>query len=155
MRRSCRNGVGADNAAKLEHDQRCMAKRLFAQLDQLVTLGGAGRVGHHVGRVLHRIDAALHTFDHGCGHGGVAADLALDLGNARIQADDGADAQQVADHSGGGADAARLLHLLQAVGGQTDLNAVQLLLQLGHAGGQLTAVAHLAGALAEIPTWCT
>ena len=35
-------GVGADNAAELEHDQRCMAKRLFAQLDQLVTLGGAG-----------------------------------------------------------------------------------------------------------------
>ena len=31
-------GVGADNAAKLEHDQRRMAERLSAKLGQLIPL---------------------------------------------------------------------------------------------------------------------
>lgn len=144
-------GVGADNAAQLEHNDRRMAECLFAGLDKLVALGGAGRVSHHVGGVLHGIDAALHPFDHGGGHSGVAAHLGFDLGDARVQADDGADAQQVTHHGSGGADAAGLLHLLQAVCGQADLHAVQALLHLLHAGGKLAAVTHLAGALAQIP----
>ena len=57
----------------------------------------------------------------------------------------------VTHHCGGGADTAGLLHLLQAVSSKADLYAVQLLLQLAHTGGQLAAVAYLAGALAEIP----
>ena len=144
-------GVGADNAAKLEHDQRRMAERLSAKLSQFIPLGGAGGVGHHVGGVLHRIHAALDPFQHGSRHGGIAAHLCLDLRDTGVQADDGADAQQVTHHCGGGADTAGLFHLLQAVGSKADLYAVQLLLQLTHTGGQLAAVAHLAGTLAEIP----
>ena len=128
-----------------------MAKGLFAQLHQLVPLGSAGGVGYHIGGVLHRIDAALHPFDHGRGHSGITAHLGLDLGDTGVQADDGTDAQQVAHHGSGSADAAGLLHLLQAVSRQANLHAVQLALQLVHTGGKLAAVAHLAGTLAEIP----
>ncbi len=77
--------------------------------------------------------------------------LASTFRDTGIQADDGADAQQVAHDGGGSARRGRTFHLPQAVGGQTDFHAVQLLLQLAHTGGQLTAVAHLAGALAQIP----
>ena len=85
-------GVGADNAAKLEHDQRRMTERLSAKLSQLIPLGSAGGVGHHVRGVLHRIHAALDPFQHGSRHGGIAAHLCLDLRDTGVQADDGADA---------------------------------------------------------------
>ena len=76
---------------------------------------------------------------------------ALDLGDVLTFSGGQADAQQITHHCGGSTDAAGLFHLLQAVGGQADFHAVQLLLQLGHAGGQLAAIAHLAGTLTEIP----
>ena len=127
-----------------------MAEFLFALLHQLVDALTVG-VGHLVLQLLHVLHPALHVLDHGGNDRTVAPHLALHRGNAVVQADDGPQAQQLARKSGGGADAAALLHLLQAEGRQADLIPGEHLLQLFFDRGNLGPVADLAGGLAHIP----
>ena len=89
-----------------------MTKLFFAQLDKFVTLGSGAGVSNHVRHFLHIVHAALDPLDHGRRHVVVTAHLGFHLADAIVQADDGADAHQIAHNGSGGGNTARFFHLL-------------------------------------------
>ena len=96
-----RAGIGAHRAAQLEDIHRRMPELLFAELFQLLEFFrviGVGQLVFGIGQAFH---PALHILDHGRSHSRVSPHLGLHPGLAVDQADDGAQAQQLARKSGG------------------------------------------------------
>ena len=143
-------GVGRHHAAQLKHHQRSLAKGLAAGLFQVLGLLDVG-VADHIVKVLHAVGALFAQLNHSGHDPVVAAHLALHLGLAVDQGNDGAHAHQLAHDGSRSGDAAALFHLLQAVGSQDDLHAVHLLFKLLDHMADLGTVLQLAGHLAQIP----
>ena len=143
-------GVGGDDAAQREDDERVFAEGFAAGPDEVVLLGDVG-VTDHIIEVLHALAALFGQLDHGGHDLVVAAHLGLHLGFAVDEGDDGADAHQLTHDGGRGGDAAALLHLLEAEGAEDDLDLVHLRLKLVDDVADLRAVLQLAGHLAHIP----
>ena len=143
-------GVGGDDAAQREDDERVFAESFAAGPDEVVLLGDVG-VTDHIIEVLHALGALFAQVDHGGDDLVVAAHLGLHLGLAVDEGDDGADAHQLTHDGGSGGDAAALLHLLEAEGTEDDLDLVHLRLKLVDDMADLRAVLQLAGHLAHIP----